>query len=128
MVKTMSISMRFIRFGNLLAQYQCQGGRDRLTHSCGQNNRELRLAVYELAVAGCTVPEIIAITGHSLENATRVLAHYLFPDSKLAEEAIRKLIDKQALDRWKATENVAEKKKRILDLRTVIRFPVKEAA
>jgi hypothetical protein len=87
------------------------------------------LAVYELAVAGCTVPEIIAVTGHSFENATRVLAHYLFPDSKLAEEAIRKLIDKQALDRRKEKEDVSEKKKkRTVDLRKVIRFPVKEAA
>jgi len=49
-------------------------------------------AATRLAVAGCTEPEIVAITGHSLHDATDVLSkHYLYLDPKLSENAIRKL-------------------------------------
>ena len=45
-----------------------------------------------LAVAGCTVPEIAAITGHSLNDVHNILdANYLDRDPELAENAIRKL-------------------------------------
>jgi hypothetical protein len=40
----------------------------------------------------CTVPEICAITGHSHEDANRILqAHYLHRDPQIAWNAIRKL-------------------------------------
>ncbi|NIA71254.1 tyrosine-type recombinase/integrase [Pelagibius litoralis] len=87
-----------------------------------------RTAVYELARAGATVPEIIAVTGHSLENATRVLKHYLFPDSKLAETAVQKLVEKNALDRRRALKIAPEESEGRLDLTNVIRFKVPEAA
>lgn len=48
-------------------------------------------AVTRLAIAGCTVPEIAAITGHSLKDAEAILSHYLKRDQALAESAIRKL-------------------------------------
>lgn len=49
-------------------------------------------AVTRLAVAGCTVPEIAAISGHSLKDVEDILqAHYLGRDVRLAESAIRKL-------------------------------------
>lgn len=49
-------------------------------------------AVTRLAVAGCTVPEIASITGHSLKDVEAILdAHYLGRDVRLAENAIRKL-------------------------------------
>lgn len=49
-------------------------------------------AVTRLAVAECTVPEIAAITGHSLKDVEAILeAHYLGRDVRLAESAIRKL-------------------------------------
>jgi integrase len=49
-------------------------------------------AVTRLALAGCTVPEICAITGHSHEDANRILqAHYLHRDPQIAWNAIRKL-------------------------------------
>jgi len=49
-------------------------------------------AVTRLAVAGCSVPEIAAITGHSLKQVTAILdAHYLSRDSKLGISAIQKL-------------------------------------
>jgi len=49
-------------------------------------------AVTRLAVAGCSVPEIASITGHSLKQVTAILdAHYLSRDSRLGVSAIRKL-------------------------------------
>lgn len=49
-------------------------------------------AVTRLAIAGCTVPEIATITGHSLKDVGTILdSHYLNRDSALGEAAIRKL-------------------------------------
>ncbi|WP_404482773.1 tyrosine-type recombinase/integrase [Novosphingobium sp. BL-52-GroH] len=49
-------------------------------------------AVTRLAVAGATVPEIAAITGHSLKEVGTILdTHYMHRDPALAEAAIRKL-------------------------------------
>ncbi|RWN20371.1 MAG: hypothetical protein EOR94_13245 [Mesorhizobium sp.] len=48
-------------------------------------------AVTWLALAGCTIPEICAITGHSLTSATRVLKHYLAVHPEMADSAIRKM-------------------------------------
>jgi integrase len=49
-------------------------------------------AVTRLALAGCTVPEIAAITGHSLKDVEAILdAHYLGGKIDLAESAIAKL-------------------------------------
>jgi integrase len=49
-------------------------------------------AVTRLSLAGCTVPEIVSITGHSLRDVGKILdAHYLHRDPALAAAAIRKL-------------------------------------
>jgi integrase len=49
-------------------------------------------AVTRLALAGCTVPEIAAITGQSLRNVEAILeAHYLGGQVELAEQAVVKL-------------------------------------
>ena len=49
-------------------------------------------AVTRLALAGCTVPEIAALTGHSLKDVERILqAHYLGGKFELAEQAMTKL-------------------------------------
>lgn len=49
-------------------------------------------AVTRLAVAGCEVPEIAAITGHRLNKVAAILdSHYLSRDSALGVAAIRKL-------------------------------------
>ena len=47
----------------------------------------------EVARAECTLPEIAAITGHSLKSIYQILKHYLSIDEKLADNAIRKLLD-----------------------------------
>ena len=49
-------------------------------------------AVTWLANAGCTIPEICAITGHSLGSATAVLKHYLAMTTTLADSAVAKLL------------------------------------
>lgn len=49
-------------------------------------------AVTSLAIAGCTVPEISALTGHSLKDAEAILSkHYLGRDKRLGESAVAKL-------------------------------------
>ena len=50
-------------------------------------------AVTRLALAGCTVPEIATITGHSLRDVEIILdAHYLSRDGGLAESAVAKRV------------------------------------
>ena len=49
-------------------------------------------AVTRLAIAGCSVPEIAAITGHRLKQVETILdSHYLSRDSALGVSAIQKL-------------------------------------
>ena len=48
--------------------------------------------VTKLALAGCTVPEIASITGHSMMQVKSILEkHYLARDPQLARGAIAKL-------------------------------------
>lgn len=50
-----------------------------------------RTAVVRLAEAGCTIPEVAAITGHSIETCTRILEVYLPRNAAMARNAINKL-------------------------------------
>jgi integrase len=50
-------------------------------------------AVTWYARAGCTVPEIASITGHSLASIYAILKHYLALDAELADNAVKKLVD-----------------------------------
>jgi len=49
-------------------------------------------AVTWMALAGATIPEIIAVTGHTLESATRVLKHYLARHPEMADSAMGKMV------------------------------------
>ncbi len=49
-------------------------------------------AVTWLALAGATIPEICAISGHSLASATRILKHYLAAHPQMADAGIGKMI------------------------------------
>jgi integrase len=49
-------------------------------------------AVTWMALAGSTIPEIIAVTGHSPETAHAILKHYLARHPEMADTAIRKMI------------------------------------
>ena len=48
-------------------------------------------AVTRLAMAGCTVPQICAITGHREQTAHQIMRHYLALNSDMANAAIDKL-------------------------------------
>lgn len=50
-----------------------------------------RTAVCRLGEAGCTVPEIAAITGHRVQDVQRILDVYLKPTRRMADTAIAKL-------------------------------------
>jgi integrase len=50
-----------------------------------------RTAVVRLAEAGCTVPEVAAITGHGIETTQKILEVYLPRNSTMARHAIAKL-------------------------------------
>lgn len=59
----------------------------------GKRDQDLRdTAVTWLARAGCTLPEIASITGHSLASIHNILKHYLAITPELADSAISKLI------------------------------------
>lgn len=56
-------------------------------------------AVVALALSGCDVPEIAALTGHSLKDAGTILdKHYLGKDVRLAEAAMAKREARQKLE------------------------------
>lgn len=50
-----------------------------------------RTCVVRLGEAGCTIPEICAITGHSLETATEILETYLPRSAVMAASGVAKL-------------------------------------
>lgn len=59
----------------------------------GKRDQDLRdTAVTWLARAGCTLPEIASITGHSLRSIHQILQHYLAITPELADAAIAKLV------------------------------------
>jgi len=63
-----------------------------LYHDSAADRLELRdlrgTAVTMLSEAGCTVPQIVAITGHTMQSAHRILERYLARTAALAEAAI----------------------------------------
>lgn len=53
-------------------------------------------AITRMALAGCTVPEIAAVTGHSLKDVEAILdMHYLGGRAELAASAMRKMVAKE---------------------------------
>ena len=61
-----------------------------------------RTAVVFLAEAGCSVPEIAAITGHSLRTATQILETYLPRNTVMARNAIARLEEHRARTKLEA--------------------------
>ncbi|WP_312812989.1 tyrosine-type recombinase/integrase [Brevundimonas sp.] len=92
----LSQSFRWIRVAAIKA-----GGRElklrQLRHSC----------VVQLARAQCTVPEIAAITGHSLGSVNSILSTYLPRDSMVARNA---QIKRGLIDATPAFQNKTAKK------------------
>ncbi|WGD31314.1 hypothetical protein AncyloWKF20_05670 [Ancylobacter sp. WKF20] len=59
----------------------------------GKRDQDLRdTAVTWLGRAGCTVPEIAAITGHKMAGIHDVLRHYMATHPEMADDAINKLV------------------------------------
>lgn len=82
-------------FGKLWEEATIAAGLDRVPvegspgETVGLHFHDLRgTAVTMLASAGCTVPEIVSITGHTLQTATVILEKYLSRTNGLAEQAI----------------------------------------
>jgi integrase len=70
---------------------------------CDLQFRDLRrTAVVFLAEAGCSIPEIAAITGHSLRTATQILETYLPRNSAMAKNAITRLEEHRARTKLEA--------------------------
>lgn len=65
-------------------------------------------AVTKLAIAGCTIPELCAITGHSEKAAVSVLKHYLAMTGDMADAAIQKLLDWEEAQESAAQQKEAE--------------------
>jgi integrase len=69
-----------------------EDGKPLCPHIADKNFQDLRdTAVTRLALAGCTLPEIAAITGHDTESITRIIKHYLVLQPAMADAAIGKL-------------------------------------
>ena len=67
-----------------------------------KNFQDLRdTAVTRLALAECTMPQIAAITGHSLPSITQIMKHYLALQPEMADAAIDKL------NRWMLANAIA---------------------
>ncbi len=68
----------------------------------GKRFQDLRdTAVTRLALAGCTMPEIGAITGHAQPTIAAVMRHYLVQSPAMADAAISKL------EAWMQREGIA---------------------
>ncbi len=67
-----------------------------ITRAAGLQERDLqprdlrRTAVVRLAEAGCTVPEVAAITGHTIDQTQKILETYLPRTFEMAQNAINK--------------------------------------
>jgi hypothetical protein len=96
-------------FRHLFAEIRAEAGIDDIALRHGMEGGLLymdlrRTAVVHLAYAGCTVPEIAAITGHSITRTEAILEVYLPRDSAMAASAIAKL---DAWRRAKVSSNKA---------------------
>jgi len=94
-------------FRHTFGQIRAAAGIDEIAQRHGIEGNLLfmdlrRTAVVHLARAGCSVPEIAAITGHSVSHTVSILEVYLPRDSEMAAAAIAKL------DAWRRQKNAAE--------------------
>lgn len=86
-------------FADVRARAVADGGSNALAAKRDQDLRDT--AVTWLARAGCTLPEIAAITGHSPRSIHDILKHYLALTPELADSGIAKLVA------WMDKEGVA---------------------
>jgi hypothetical protein len=94
-------------FRHVFAEIRAAAGIDEIAREHGIEGGLLfmdlrRTAVVHLARAGCSVPEIAAITGHSVSRTVSILEVYMPRDSEMAAAAIAKL------EAWRRTKNAIE--------------------
>jgi integrase len=94
-------------FRHVFAEIRAAAGIDEIAREHGIEGGLLfmdlrRTAVVHLARAGCSVPEIASITGHSVSRTVSILEVYLPRDSEMAAAAIAKL------EAWRRTKNAIE--------------------
>ena len=94
-------------FRHVFAEIRAAAGIDEIGRQHGIEGGLLfmdlrRTAVVHLARAGCSVPEIAAITGHSVSRTVSILDVYLPRDSEMAAAAIAKL------DSWRRQKSAVE--------------------
>lgn len=65
-------------------------------------------AITRLAEASCTIPQIAAVSGHSLQAVHQVLRHYLATTEEQADEAIRRLVEHEAQQERKQAGTLEE--------------------
>ncbi len=58
----------------------------------------MRLGRRRLAAAGCSIPQIAAITAHSIKMIETILDRYLIRTGGLARTALQKRLDKERKD------------------------------
>lgn len=63
-----------------------------------------RTAVVRLALSGATIPEIVSITGHTLQSATNILSVYLPRHTQMAEHGMAKLVSFEMAKKGKELE------------------------
>jgi integrase len=83
-------------FRHLFAEIRAQAGIDQIAREHGIEGGLLymdlrRTAIVHLGRAGSSVPEIAAVTGHSISRSAAILEVYLPRDSTMAAAAIAKL-------------------------------------
>lgn len=89
------------RFGRSFRQVRAEAAKE-MPSIAGKQFLDLRdTGITRLALAGCTVPEIRSISGHTLKTIHEVLRHYLALDDRMADAAIAKL------KIWMAAESIA---------------------
>ncbi len=86
-------------FGQRFGEVRDQAG---LSHLQFRDLR--RTAVVWLAEAGCTIPEIAAITGHSIDRTAAIIEVYLPRNSTMARNAITKLDEYKKRSKLEAEE------------------------
>lgn len=79
-------------YRNLFAEVRAKAAK--IVASCSSiMEKDLRAtAVTWMALAGCTLAEICAVSGHSLQSAHQILKHYLAIHPEMASSAIGKLV------------------------------------
>jgi hypothetical protein len=90
------------QFSKLFRKVRAEAAKGNFVSIADKQFLDLRdTAVTRLALAGCTIPEIRAITGHTLETVHQILQHYLAMDDRMAAAGIERL------KAWMTEEGIA---------------------